>query len=113
MREYNADKDVILSVAFNDNDDWIIIGEKISASSDKIMEYIKDGLDKYGGLWSACLTNDGLALVYENGFKYLGNVPEALKLKLKTVNFDVYKLKFTSDGAYFIADKKGHFAYKM
>ncbi len=113
MREYNADNDVILSVAFNDNDDWIIIGEKISASSDKIMRYIKEGMDKYGGLWAACLTNDGLALVYENGFRFWGDVPEALKLKLKTVNFDVYKLKFTSDGAYFIADKKGHFAYRM
>ena len=113
MREYNADNDVILSVAFNDNDDWIIIGDRISASSDKIMTYIKEGMEKHGGLWAAHLTNDGLALVYENGFKFLGNVPYALKEKLKVVDFDVYKLKFTADGAYFIADKKGHFTYKM
>ena len=113
MREYNNDKDVITSVAFNDNDEWIIIGEKINASSDKLMEIIKEGMDKYGALWAAHMTNDGLALVYERGFQYFGNVPEQLKVRAKNADFDVFRLKFTSDGSFFIADKKGHFDYRM
>jgi len=113
MREYNNDKDVITSVAFNDNNDWIIIGEKISASSDKLMQTIKDGMNKYGALWTAHMTNDGLALVYERGFQYFGNVPEQLKIRAKNADFDVYRLKFTSAGAFFISDKKGNFDYRM
>jgi len=114
MREYNNNKEVVLSVTFNDNDDWIIIGgENISASSDKITQMIRDGMEKHGGLWTAHLTDDGLALVYEKGFQFLGNVPEILKQRSKNAEFDVFKLKFTSDGSFFISDKKGHFDYRM
>jgi hypothetical protein len=113
MREFNNDKDFITSVSFNDNDEWIIIGDKISASSDELMETIKKGIDKHGELWAAHMTNDGLVLVYEHGFQYFGNVPEQLKIRAKNADFDVFRLKFTSDGAFFIADKKGHYDYRM
>lgn len=104
---------MILGIALNDNGDWIIIGDKISASSDRIMNMVREGMNKYGGLWSAHLTNDGLALVYENGFQYLGNVPETLKYRAKNASFDIFRIKFTSDGAFFIADRKGNFDYRM
>lgn len=113
MRQYNNENDVITSVAFNDNNDWIIIGEKISASSENLMQTIKDGMNKHGALWSAHMTNDGLALVYERGFQYFGNVPKELKIKAMNADFNIYRLKFTSDGAFFISDKKGNFDYRM
>ncbi|MBU3676606.1 MAG: hypothetical protein FGM54_05415 [Chitinophagaceae bacterium] len=113
MREYNNDKDVITSVSFNDNDDWIIIGERVSASSEKLINTIEQGMKKWGPLWTSHMTNDGLVLVYERGFQYFGNVPEQLIIKANNANFDVYRLKFASDGAFFISDKDGHFDYTM
>ncbi len=113
MKEYNDDNDLILGIALNDHGDWIIIGDKISTSSSKMMDMIREGMERHGGLWSAHLTNDGLALVYEKGFQYLGNVPEALKYRAKNANFDIFRIKFTADGAFFIADRKGNFDYRM
>lgn len=43
----------------------------------------------------------------------MGDVPDVLKQKLRETSIDVYRIKFLSDGAYFIADKEGHYSYYM
>jgi hypothetical protein len=113
MKEYNSNNDLILAITVNDQEDWIIIGDKISASSQRLMDMIRNGMKKYGALWSAHVTNDGLALVYEKGFQFMGNVPEILKQHAEQAKFDVFRIKFTADGAFFIADRKGHYDYRM
>lgn len=114
LEKWNDEKEVITSVTFNDNGDWIAITKnKFSASSDKILQYIKEGNDKYGQLWAAHLTNDGLVLCYKSGYRFLGNVPENLKKKLDETKMDVFRIKFLSDGSYFIADFNGNYAYNM
>ena len=59
------------------------------------------------------MTDDGMVLCFEEGYKYLGEVPDTLRNKLKETSIDVYRVKFLSDGTYFIADKKGTYAYYM
>lgn len=114
LREYNSDQEVITSVTFNDNGGWIVISrEHISASTSDVYDWIKEGIDQYGQLWAAHLTNDGLVLCYERGYKFMGDVPDVLKQKLRETSIDVYRIKFLSDGAYFIADKEGHYSYYM
>jgi hypothetical protein len=114
LKEFNNRGEVITSVAFNDAEDWIIIGtENISASSNKIYELVEDGMRNYGGLWAAHLTDDGLVLCYERGYKFFGNVPNTLRNKLETTTLNVFRVKFLSDGAYFIADRNGKFAYYL
>lgn len=112
IHQWNNNKEVINSITFNDNGDWIMISDtKYTASDSDIMEWLKDGENDYGELWAAHLTNDGLAVVYERGYKFLGEVPDNLKEKLEETTIDVYRLKFLSDGAFFIADKKGRYDY--
>lgn len=112
LRQMNADNEIITSVTFNDANDWIVIStEHVSASSTEIQTWLKDGMSKYGKLWTAHLTEDGCALVYKGGYKFLGNVPSRLKEKLRETNKDIYRLKFLKDGAYFIADKNGWYSY--
>ncbi len=114
IREYNNDNEVITSVTFNDAGAWIVISQEyISASSPAVYEWIEEGIEKYGQLWAAHMTEDGLVLCYEGGYKFLGNVPENLKQKLRECKIDVFRIKFLSDGTYFIADKNGYYSYYM
>jgi len=112
LREFNDDNEVITSVTFNDAGDWIAITTEHIASSDaEINEWVTDGLDDYGALWAAHITEDAIVACYARGYKYFGNVPERLKDKLRETDMDVYRIKFLSDGTFFIADKKGNYAY--
>ncbi|MDX2361401.1 MAG: hypothetical protein QNK23_11390 [Crocinitomicaceae bacterium] len=112
LREFNNNNEVITSVTFNDDGDWIAITTDHIASSDsEINEWITDGLDDYGALWAAHVTEDAIVACYARGYKFFGNVPDGLKEKLRETDMDVYRIKFLSDGAFFIADKEGNYAY--
>lgn len=114
LREYNSNGEVVTSVTFNDQGDWIMIStEHVSTSSSNVDDWIEDGIQTYGSLWAAHLTNDGVVLCYDGGYRYYGNVSERLKKALAASRYDVYRIKFTSRGSYFFADKKGHYSYWM
>lgn len=114
MREFNSKQEVITSVTFNDNGDWIIISNKLyCASSQSLMDLLKDGNEKNGAVWTAHMTNDGVAVVYSDGYNFMGNVPENLKSALRSTKLDVARLKFLSNGSYFFADQKGNYSAYM
>lgn len=113
LREWNANNEVITSVSFNDDGDWIAISKKyIAASSSKLQDWIAEGMDKYGQVWATCLTDDACVVVYEEGFRFLGNVPDTLRDKLKSTSIDVYRLKIAGT-AWFLSDGKSRYDYYM
>ncbi len=113
LREYNERNEVITSIAMNDNGEWAIIGTTIfSTSSSTISQWLKEGMDSYGQLWTVHMTEDAIVAVYARGFKYHGEVPYSLKSALREVSFNVYRLKFAGT-AWFIADKSGNYRYNM
>jgi len=73
---------------------------------------LKDGLDDYGKLWAACITDDALVAVYANGFKLLGNVPSDLETSLRQTSINVYRLKIAGS-AWFYADTDGNGKYNL
>lgn len=114
LAEYNRDGDIVTSVAFNDKGDWILIStEHFNTSSPDLDSWISEGIEMYGQLWTAHMTDDGIILCFENGYRLQGNVPDTLRQKLREVDIDVYRVKFLSDGTYFIADQDGQYAYYM
>jgi hypothetical protein len=114
LNTWNSQGEVINSVTFNDAGEWIAITDtKYSASDNSILEYLRGGEAEFGELWAAHMTNDGLVVCYAKGFRVLGNVPANLKEKLGTTDINVYRVKFLSDGTYFIADVSGYFEYFM
>lgn len=114
LREYNDEAEVVTSVAFNDQGEWIVISsDHVSASSDELTEWIQEGIEKFGQLWTAHMTDDAVMLCFENGYRYRGDVPENLLDTLRETDIDVYRVKFTSDGCYFIADVDGTYDYYM
>ncbi len=114
IRRYNYNRELITSVAFNDKGDWFVISEEyISASSTELYGWIEEGVEQYGQLWAAHLTDDGLVLCYEEGYKFLGNIPEPVKEALRATWLNVYRAKFLPDGSFFIADEAGNCDYSM
>lgn len=114
LREFNNKREVVTSVAFNDEGDWIIISQDLyCASSESFMEFMKEGSYKYGRIWTAHMTDDGLAVVYADGYRFFGNVPQRLKDALNSTKLNVARLKFLSDGTYFFADSDGNYSAWM
>ena len=113
LRKYNRDGQVINSVTFNDSGDWIIItNDYYCTSHSEVTKWLKDGGDRYGQLWCACITDDAMVAVYEKGYKFLGEVPDDLKRKLNSTSLNVYRLKIAGT-SWFFADKNGNYDYKM
>lgn len=113
MREYHDRGDVITSVTFNDSGDWLIISrEYYAASSSEILEFVQDGAERYGSVWAACITDDAIVVVYEKGYRTLGNVPDGLSEALKNTSWDIYRVKIAGS-SWFIADKSGNYNYHM
>lgn len=113
LREFNNDGEVVTSVTFNDAGSWIIITTNyFSASHTAINNWLKEGNEKFGQLWAACITDDAVVAVYDQGYQFMGNVPESLKKALQMTNLDVYRLKIAGT-AWFFADKNGLFQYNM
>lgn len=113
IRAYNKRGDVVTSVTFNDSGDWIVISkEHFSASDTSIQEWLKDGLEEYGQIWTACITESAIVAVFENGYKFLGDVPSSLQSKLYSVDFDVYRMKIAGS-AWFISDGVDEYDYNM
>ena len=113
LREFNRDGEVVYSVTFNDNGEWIIISKNYyMASNSAISSWLKEGNDKYGHLWAACLTDDAAVAVYAEGYRFMGNVPQSLHDALQTTHLDVFRLKLAGTSWSF-ADKYGRFKYNM
>jgi hypothetical protein len=113
LREFNDKNELVTSVTFNDAGEWIVISTNYISSSDtRISQWLKEGNDEYGQLWAACITDDALVAVFENGFRFLGNIPTDLQRKLAETNINVFRLKIAGT-AWFFADKYGRFSYNM
>lgn len=113
MRNANEEDETVTAVSFNDDGRWAVISEEYIRASDDIREWISDGGDKYGQVWTICITDDAIVVVYEEGFKYHGNVPEDLKQKLKNCDFDVFHLKISGSSWFFSNRDGSKYDYKM
>lgn len=113
LREWNNNLEVITSVSFNDDGDWIAVSENyISASSTEIQDFIAEGMESYGGVWATCVTDDAIVVVYEEGYRTVGNIPSTLMSKLKSTSINVYRLKIAGE-AWFLSDGKSQYDYNM
>lgn len=113
LKDMNSKKETITSAVFNDNGDWIVISEQhYNASSQEILNLIKEGANKYGHVYSACLTNDALIIVYDKGYNSRGNIPESLGKALNDARINVYRIKIAGD-SWFFADKEGNYRMSL
>lgn len=113
LREYNQMEEVITSVTFNDAGNWIVITTNYySSSHTEVNNWLKEGNEEYGKLWAACVTDDAIVAVFEDGYQFIGNIPESLKKALRETNLNVYRLKVAGT-AWFFADQRGRYSYNM
>ncbi len=113
IRKWNSENERITSVSFNDVGDWIVISQNyIKCSDNDIQSWLGKLGDEYGLLYAVCLTDDALVACFQNGYGYLGNVPQSLRNALKSETRNVYYIKISGD-SWFYADKYGSFKYFM
>ena len=113
LDKFNSAGETVTSVTFNDAGDWIIIStDHVQASDREIREWLAEGFSDYGKLWAACVTDDALVAVYEDGFRFMGEIPESLTSALSDTTLDVYRLKIAGD-SWFFADSNGRYHYNM
>jgi hypothetical protein len=113
LKKMNSQKETITSAVFNDNGDWIVIAEEhYNASSQELVNFISEGAKKYGHVYSACLTNDALIIVYDKGYNSMGNFPESLGKALNDARIDVYRIKIAGN-SWFFADKEGNYRMSL
>lgn len=104
----------VTSVTFNDRGDWVVVSaERAKASSFQLQQELLTGIASYGDLLSAQLTDEGLVLCFEDGVRYVGKVPKRLQEALSRSHMQIYRVKFSADGAYFYADRQGRYSYNM
>lgn len=113
IRQFNNDGETITSCTFNDRGEWMIVTtDHISASNSSLQDWLVEGCEDYGALWSVHMTDDGAVAVYSGGYKYLGEVPQKLREALKNSELDAYVAKFAGS-AWFFANKNGLYEYSM
>lgn len=113
LRQWNSNYEEITSVAFNDSGDWIAVStEHIAASDAELQEWVAGGMEDYGGVWATCITEDAAIVVYENGYRFLGNVPVDLIRELDSVDFNVYRIKIAGT-SWFMSDNESIYSYNM
>ena len=108
LRTYNANDEELYSATLNDAGDWIVVSsEHYACSATWLKEWLADGGRKYGILRAAAVSTDAAVAVYDEGFKFSGNVPEDLKDALRKADFDVQIIKIAGP-AWFFASKYGY-----
>ncbi|MBP3547803.1 MAG: hypothetical protein J6J64_03925 [Alistipes sp.] len=113
ITDFHDDGETITSVTFNDDGDWIVIStEHIQASDSELQDWLGEGIEEYGQLWAACITEEAVVAVYEGGYKFWGDVPSSLKQALRESSLDVYRLKIAGS-SWFFADSDGNYHYNM
>ena len=111
--EWNRNGDNVRSISFNDRGEWIAISEEhISASNSELQQWVVDGTELYGCAWTACVTDNAMVVVYENGYRYRGSVPQSLKDALNETNINVYLIKIAGD-SWFFSDGTSAYQYYM
>lgn len=113
LRDYHKRGEVITSVTFNDAGDWIVITTNYFSCSDtEIQDWLVEGHEKFGQLWAACITEDALVAVFEDGYRVFGDIPTSLSNALRETSLDVYRLKIAGT-SWFFADEDGNYQYSM
>lgn len=113
FREFNDNNEEVTSITFNDSGEWAIVTtDHIAADNNNTRDWLGNGNDDYGSLWSVHFTDNGKVAVYESGYKFRGDVPEAFKDALSNAEIDVYRAKFAGT-AWFYADRYGEYNYNM
>ncbi len=113
LKDMNSKREKIISAVFNDNGEWIVISEEhYNASSDSIRDMMKEGAQTYGGIYSACLTNNSLIVVFERGYRSRGDIPSSLSDAIGKTRINVYKIKLAGK-SWFFADKEGQYQMSL
>lgn len=115
LSEFRDNNEELQCVSINDKGESVVMTDKhYWCSSQEKFDFIKDAGKKYGYIYSACLSNNGIVVCAEKGI-YFKNVPpkvyERMVNVLKNKKFKIKVVKFTDAGTCLITDGEKQYAY--
>lgn len=107
LYEVRNNRETVTSVTFNDDGDWIVISDEyIRASNAELRQWIVDGIENMGKVSTACISENAVMVVYEDSFRYDGNVPAGLLEAIRNTDIHIFRIKISGQ-SWFFADISG------
>lgn len=104
LEKIRENDEAILSIAYNDNHEWIVVTDKnCYTSSDKYARFLKDAENIYGFVSSVSITNTAMVACCQKGV-YYENIPKKVLEVLQQSNFIPKVIKFTDSGTCLITN---------
>lgn len=112
------DQDSIYSVSLDNNDNWAFVSKKVfQASNSGDNNVMKIAHEKFGTIYSVCITLKGIVVCCRNGVFFKGipkNVADAILEFMEKKNGKHPKvIKYTDSGTYLITDGNSAYSYYM
>lgn len=112
IKVINKNGGTILSASFNDKGKWAIITTKANYGDNETMAFINKAKQKYGGVLSVFLSENGCIACCSRGF-FFENIPQKVVEQIKGISFKPNFVKFTDDGLSVITNKNGAYWYYL
>lgn len=113
LHKYNNDGEEIWSVSICENGNFTIVTDKhFYASHEVDNKNMKTALEKFGTIYSCCITNLGIVVCCERGV-YYKNIPTKVETGIKDQDFKIRVVKYTDSGTYLITDGERRRSYYM
>lgn len=116
LKELSDNGEEIVSVTLDESDNWAYVSDKHFGASNtgdhKIMEAASE---KFGYIYSVCITTKGIVVCCENGV-YFKNVPSKVVERIEALLDKGYHpkvVKFTDSGTCLVTDGDNQYTYFM
>jgi hypothetical protein len=113
LRQYKRDGEEIYSVSICENGNFAIVTDKhYYASHETDNANMKRAAEKFGTIYSCCVTNRGIIVCCSRGV-YYKDIPNNIETAMKKQSFRIKHAKYTDSGTYLITDGDKRRAWYM
>lgn len=113
LRQYKRDGEEIYSVSICENGNFAIVTDKhYYASHETDNANMKRAAEKFGTIYSCCVTNRGIIVCCSRGV-YYKDIPNNIETAMKKQSFRIKYAKYTDSGTYLITDGDKRRAWYM
>lgn len=106
--EYAEAQKHITQISFNDQGHFVIMAEEsVTASSEQIMDFLREGVNRYGNIRGISVSDESIIALFDEGVRFLGECNPTIKDDLQQYNdWDLTVIKHCAT-TWFFRDNEG------